>query len=255
MTNRGNFVWYELMTSDAQAAEDFYSNVVGWGAQDAGNPNMKYTLFTVDSKPVAGTMTIPEGCNTGVESMWSGYVTVDDVDQYASRVKDAGGKVTAEPQDIPNVGRFAVVADPQGAPFTLFKPSMDERGDFPKPPTAGTIGWHELLASDWKGAFEFYSGLFGWTKGETMDMGPMGTYQIIERDGEMFGAMMNNPEPASSPVWRYYICVDDITSAESRLKDKGGQVLFGPVQVPGDQWILHASDPQGIFFALVGAHA
>jgi len=255
MTKASSFIWYELLTSDAQAAESFYSSVVGWSAQDAGNPNMKYTLLTVDSKPVAGMMTIPEGCNTSVESMWSGYIMVNDVDQFASRVKDAGGKVSVEPQDIPNVGRFAVVADPQGAPFTLFKPSLDERGDFPTPPTAGTIGWHELLASDWKGAFEFYSGLFGWTKGEAMDMGPMGTYQIIERDGQMFGAMMNNPEPASSPIWRYYICVDDIASAESRVKAKDGQVLFGPQEVPGGQWILHGRDPQGVFFALVGPRA
>jgi predicted enzyme related to lactoylglutathione lyase len=252
MSNSGNFVWYELMTSDAEAAERFYSNVVGWSAQDAGHPQMKYTLLKVSEAPVAGMMTTPEGCNTGVESMWSGYIAVDDVDQFAARVRDAGGKITVEPQDIPEVGRFAIAADPQGAPFTLFKPSMQDRGDNPKPPAPGTVGWHELNTSTWKSAFEFYSGLFGWTKGEAMDMGGMGTYQIVERDGQMFGAMMNNPEPSTRPAWCYYICVDDINAAESRIKDKGGKVVFGPMEVPGEQWVLQALDPQGVSFALLG---
>jgi predicted enzyme related to lactoylglutathione lyase len=252
MSNSGNFVWYELMTSDSEAAEGFYSHVVGWGAQDAGHPSMKYTLLKVGEAPVAGMMTTPEGCDTGVESMWSGYIAVDDVDQFASRVKGAGGKITVEPQDIPEVGRFAVAADPQGAPFTLFKPSMQDRGDNPKPPAQGTVGWHELQSTDWEKAFTFYSGLFGWTKGDAMDMGPSGTYQIIERDGQMFGAMMNRSEVSLPVMWRYYFCVDDITAAEGRVKDKGGQVLFGPVEVPGGQWILHSRDPQGVWFALLG---
>ena len=136
-------------------------------------------------------MTTPEGCNTGVESMWSGYIMVDDVDQYAKRVKDAGGKITVEPQDIPECRQVCVAADPQGAPFTLFKPSMQERGDNPKPPAPGTIGWHELNTSNWKSAFEFYSGLFGWTKGEAMDMGAWAHTRSSSATAKCLARMMN----------------------------------------------------------------
>ena len=252
MGHSGKFIWYELLSSDPQGAESFYGHVVGWGAQDSGNPSVKYTLLTVNKVPVAGLMSTNDTCVTGVESMWSGHIMVDDVDQLVARVREAGGKVHMEPADIPDTGRFAIVADPQGVPFQLFKPSMADRGDYPAPPTAGTIGWHELQSSDWESAFEFYSGLFGWTKGEAMDMGPMGVYQILEKDGQMFGAMMNRSEPSGSLNWRYYICVDDITAAEKRVREKEGEVLFGPVEVPGGQWILHGRDPQGAWFALLG---
>jgi predicted enzyme related to lactoylglutathione lyase len=252
MSHSGKFIWYELLSTDPQGAEDFYKYVVGWGAKDSGNPSVKYTLLTVDGTHVAGLMATNDACVTGVEAMWSGHILVDDVDETVERVKQAGGKVHFEPMDIPNTGRFAIVADPQGAPFQLFKPSMDDRPNVPTPPTPGTVGWHELNTSDWENAFEFYSGLFGWTKGEAMDMGGMGTYQIVERAGQMFGAMMNNPEPSTRPAWCYYICVDDITAAESRIKDKGGKVVFGPMEVPGEQWVLQALDPQGVSFALLG---
>ncbi|MGH6860863.1 MAG: VOC family protein [Phyllobacterium sp.] len=255
MSQSGEFIWYELLTSDPSAAEEFYTHVVGWGAQDAGNPTVKYTLLSVDKAPVAGLMSTGDGCVTGVEAMWSGHILVDDVDRTSARIKEMGGKVHVDPMEIPGVGRFAIVADPQGVPFQLFKPSLDDRGPSPVPPAAGTFGWHELQSSDWESAFEFYSGLFGWTKGEAMDMGEQGKYQIIERDGQMFGAMMNRGEPSQSLSWRYYICVDDIAAAEARLRGKGGEVLFGPVEVPGGQWIVHARDPQGSFFALLGPHA
>jgi hypothetical protein len=252
MAHSGNFIWYELLTSDTEAAEDFYTHVVGWGAQDSGQTAMKYTLLTVDKVAVAGLMKTPEGCATDNGSMWSGYIMVDDVDKYATLVKDAGGKILMEPQDIPNVGRFAIAADPLGTPFQLFKPSMQDRGDYPAQFTPGTIGWHELHSTDWERAFGFYSGLFGWTKGEAMDMGPMGTYQIFNVDGQMYGGMMNSTEPSNPKVWRFYFIVDDIDSAEKRVKAKGGQVLFGPDPVPGGGYILQGRDPQGAFFALTG---
>lgn len=255
MSNSGKFVWHELLTSDAKAAEGFYSHVVGWGMLDAGMPDMKYTMLTVNEMAIGGLMDAPDGCATGVEHVWSGYIAVDDVDAKAAEVTAGGGKVHVEPQDIPGVGRFAIVADPQGAAFQLFKPLEPADRKNPEPPTPGTIGWNELQSSDWESAFPFYAKLFGWTKGDALDMGPMGIYQIVNREDQMFGAVMNRADPSYTIGWRYYICVDDITAAADRVKDKGGQVLFGPEEVPGGQWILHSKDPQGVFFALVGPKA
>lgn len=248
----GSFVWFELMTSDAKGAEKFYRDVVGWGAQPAGMvPGMDYTLLTVEETPAAGLMTVPaEAAAMGAKPGWIGYIAVDDVDAAAAKLKQLGGTVHKEPADIPNVGRFAIVGDPHGATFALFK---GEGADFdpPEPGTPGHVGWHELLGGNVDAAFKFYSTMFGWTKGEALDMGPMGTYQLFAHDGVPIGGMMNKPPEAPKPTWNYYINVDSTAAAIERIKRGGGQVLMGPMQVPGGSWIAMGLDPQQAAFAIV----
>ena len=251
MTKPGNFIWYELMTSDAEAAERFYGHVVGWSPKDSGHPDMRYTLLHIGEAPVAGLMAIPADCGPDMKPAWTGYIWAEDVDAKAAEVKERGGKVLREPEDIPNVGRFAVVADPQGGMFQLYAPNMTDRGDLPKPPTPGTIGWHELNTEGWEDAFAFYSKLFGWNKDRAMDMGDMGTYQLFAAGGEAIGGMMNRIDKSIPPHWAFYFCVDNIDAAQERVTSKGGQVVFGPQEVPG-AWILQCVDPQGAFFCLVG---
>jgi predicted enzyme related to lactoylglutathione lyase len=248
----GKFVWHELMTTDADAARKFYSEVVGWQTRDAGIPGMAYTVVSVGEAGVGGIMTLPAEA-AGAKPGWIGYIAVDDVDAYVGRVKQAGGAVHKPAQDIPGVGRFAVVADPQGAIFILFKGTVTEPPQQPSPQTPGAIGWNELHAKDWESAFGFYSGLFGWTKGESVDMGPMGTYQLFAAGAEAVGGMMSNFQPAPGPFWLYYFSVDAIDAAGSRVTANGGQVLQGPHEVPGGMWIMQCQDPQGASFALVGS--
>jgi uncharacterized protein len=174
-STHGKFVWYELMTTDAKAAETFYRGVVGWGAQDSGMPDMSYTLLTLGAVPVAGLMAAPkEACDAGAGPAWIGYVAVDDVDASAAQAKQEGGAIHRAPDDIPGVGRFAIIADPHGATLCLFKPDGGPQGQPPAPGTPGTAGWRELYAGDREAAFAFYAKLFGWTKAEHVDMGPMG---------------------------------------------------------------------------------
>jgi predicted enzyme related to lactoylglutathione lyase len=167
----GKFVWYELMTTDAKAAESFYSDVVGWSMRDAGVPGMSYTLLTAGGLDVAGLMASP---NANARPSWIGYIAVTDVDQYANEVQQSGGTICHVPTDIPDVGRFAVVTDPQGVAFALFKPLPRDEVEPPDPRTPGRTGWHELHAADGATAFGFYEGLFGWTKGDALDMGLIG---------------------------------------------------------------------------------
>ena len=116
------FVWYELMTSDDQAAAAFCSQVVGWQTADAGMPDMRYTLLSAGGAVIAGLMTLPQAaCDAGARPGWVGYIGVADVDGMAQRLQQAGGQVHRPPEDIPGVGRFAVVADPHGASFDLFR--------------------------------------------------------------------------------------------------------------------------------------
>lgn len=249
--SHGKFVWYELMTPDTKAAEAFYRSVVGWGARDPGIAGMPYTLFTIGESPAAGLMAIPAGAPAGTRPGWIGYVAVDDVDARAKEVAESGGAICHAPSDIPGIGRFAVVSDPQQVVFALFKPGDGAPGEPLPPQTPGRTGWHELHAADGASAFGYYSKLFGWTKGEALDMGPMGVYQLFNHDGVMAGGIFTKPPAEPVPYWLFYFNVAEINAAVERVKAGGGQILNGPMEVPGGSMIVQCLDPQGAIFALV----
>lgn len=254
-TGTGDFVWHELRTTDAKDAVEFYTHVVGWQAKSSGDPGgVPYTLLSVGDLSTAGLMQLtPQMLQGGMKPGWVGFIGVDDVDAYAKRVEQAGGKLHFAPQDIPTVGRFASVEDPQGAAFLLFKGSLEYAPPRPPAGTPGTVGWNELSANDEQSAWPFYSDLFGWTVDSTMDMGPNGTYRIFNNGGAPLGAMMTRDAKNSPvPFWLFYFNVQNIDAAATRIKEKNGQVLMGPHQVPGDLWIILGLDPQGAMFAVVG---
>lgn len=246
------FVWYELMTTDAAAAAAFYTKVVGWKAVDSGMTGMNYTLLQTGETTIGGLMALDAAaCAAGARPAWGGYVGVADVDAAAAQLKAAGGRVHFGPEDIPGVGRFAAVADPQGAGFYLFKGNAGEMPPRPPAGTPGTVGWHELHAGDGSAAFEFYSSQYGWTKDTAMDMGPMGVYQLFGAGGAAIGGMMTKTADMPVPTWLYYFCVDRADAAAERVSAAGGKVLMGPHEVPGGGWIVQCMDPQGAMFAVV----
>ena len=259
----GQFFWYELMTSDPQAALAFYGDVVGWTAQPFGDApgDEPYMVVSGSAGPVGGVMAIPaEAKDCGMTPWWGGYVGSGGVDADAARLVAAGGRVQREAEDIPGVGRFAVMADPGGATFMLLKGSSPDEMD-PVPPMAmGHVGWHELYSGAFDADLDFYTAAFGWTKGEAMDMGEMGLYQLVSQTGgsdfqSMSGAIMPQPKEMPVPLWLFYFIVGDIDAAVERVTAGGGTVLNGPMAVPGGGWIIQALDPQGAMFALVGMRA
>lgn len=246
------FVWYELMTSDPQAAEIFYKKVIGWDAKDAGMPTGPYTIVSAGTLMVGGIMAIPpEAAAMGARPSWLGYIGVDDVDSATAKVKAAGGKEFKAPSDIPGVGRFSCVTDPQGAVFMLFKGNGEPDQAPPAHGTPGHIGWRELHAGEGVSAWDFYASQFGWTKGEAMDMGPMGVYQLFASGDAPVGGMMTKTPETPMPHWLYYINVDAIDAAIVRVTEAGGKVINGPMEVPGGMWIVQGMDPQGALFALL----
>jgi uncharacterized protein len=252
---KGDFVWHELRTTDAKGAQDFYTHVVGWEAKPSGDPGgMPYTLLSVGEMHTAGLMQLtPEMLASGMRAAWVGFIGVDDVDGYAKQVEQAGGKLHCPPMDIPTVGRFVSAQDPQGAVFLLFKSLRDSAPPQLPAGTPGVVGWNELSANDGETAWSFYSGLFGWKEDRIMDMGPMGTYRLFSNGGDPIGGMMTrDPKNSPAPFWLHYFNVDDIDAAAARVQEKNGQVLMGPHEVPGGQWIILGLDPQGAMFALVG---
>jgi predicted enzyme related to lactoylglutathione lyase len=248
----GNFVWYELLTTDRKAAEAFYRDVIPWRPQDAGLPD-PYTLLCVGEAPIGGLMELPrEACDAGARAGWRGHISVHDVDTMAARVIKDGGLMHHAPEEILGVGRFATVSDPHGAMFVIFKGAGDTQGREAAPLTPGHVGWHELHAGDGERAFTFYNRLFGWTKAEAMDMGPSGKYQLFATGKEPVGAMRNKSEAMPFPCWLFYFNIDDIEAGAARTKEGGGNVLSGPHQVPGGRFVVQCHDPQGVLFALLG---
>jgi hypothetical protein len=253
MTERGEFVWYELMTTDPEGAKKFYTDVVGWGTAPFENATgMDYTMWTKGEAPVGGVMELPEEARKGgAPPHWLGYVAVPDVDATAKKTKELGGKVLHGPEDIPEVGRFAVLADPQGAVICAFKGTQDMAGDH-KDPEPGDVAWHELTTTDWEAALDFYSELFGWDKQQSMEMPEgMGTYQMYGLGERMLGGMYNKTaDMPFPPNWLYYVSTPDVDAAAKKIEKKGGKILTGPMDVPGGGRIVVAQDPQGAAFAL-----
>jgi predicted enzyme related to lactoylglutathione lyase len=211
-------------------------------------------MMTVGEAPVCGMMELcGEAREKGARPGWIGYVAVEDVDASAEEVVRQGGAVYRAPSDIPGIGRFAIVADPQGAPIALFRGASAAPAQCTPPNGPGHGGWHELRATDPEAAFEFHSKLFGWSKAEPVDMGPMGVYQLFAAGDQPIGGMMTKPEAQPAPSWLFYFNVDGVDAAAGRVQAGGGQVTAGPHQVPGGGWIAHCLDPQGGRFALVGA--
>jgi predicted enzyme related to lactoylglutathione lyase len=244
------FAWYELLTTDVEAASAFYGNVVGWGTKDASTPELAYTVLAAGEVPVGGLMELPEeGRRLGATPRWLGYVAVDDIDVTATQIRRRGGAVLLPPTNS-NIGRVSVVADPQKATFALvdgltYGPQSGGLEEL------GRVGWHELLAQDRNKVFDFYREIFGWQKDST-ETGPAEFYQLFSSAGQTIGGMLTKLPSVPQPCWLYYFNVDDIGAAARRVNSGGGRMLQGPIELSDGCWIARCVDPQGALFALQG---
>ena len=253
---RGRFVWYELSTSDPAAAKRFYTQILGWGTQDfqeTDHDNV-YTMWTNGETPVGGVWKLPaELASQGIPPNWLPYVSTEDVDETVAEATQLGARVVVPPKDIPNMGRFAILADPQGAFFALYK-SNQEMPDPDFNPQIGEGSWHELTTSDHVAAYDFYNKLVGWEKQSEMDMGGGSMYLMYGRstDSPMLGGMWtwNRPEHTMPPNWMIYFKVTNADETAERIKQAGGQILNGPMEVPGGDRVAQAMDPSGAMFGI-----
>jgi hypothetical protein len=248
---RGRFVWYELLTSDTNAAQRFYTLLIGWDTASGKAGDEPYTLFTSSQRQIAGLMALPEEARrAGAQPHWLGYVSTPSVDATIEQAEKLGARALMPAFDVPEVGRVGVFADPQGAVLGVYTP-LAPAADAGSMPVAGEISWHELMTTDHFAAFPFYEALFGWKKTELMDMGEAGLYQMYGLAGRTLGGMFNRPRDLPGPPsWLYYIHVRDVTSAVEMVHRLGGQVCNGPMEVPGGDLIAQCLDPQGAAFAL-----
>jgi predicted enzyme related to lactoylglutathione lyase len=250
-TIRGRFLWYELMTTDVDAAKAFYTAAIGWGSQPfPGAGEMPYTLFMRGEVPVGGMMALPEEARSaGAPPHWIPYMGTPDVNGTADRAKTLGATLLMGPVDLPVVGRIAVLKDPQGAIFAIYAPVSEPHAE--TDPAIGDVSWHELATTSNSADFAFYQDLFGWDKQQEMDMGPIGTYLMFGLGERMYGGVYNKPaDMPAPPHWLLYMRVPDVNSAVPRLQELGATLLNGPMEVPGGDLIAQFLDPQGAAFAI-----
>lgn len=249
----GQFIWYELTTSDVDAATKFYPRFTGWGTQPF---DKDYLMWTTGGVPFAGIFRLSDEMRQqGVPPNWMPYVESSNVDETVALAKSLGGKVMHGPAEIPTVGRFAVLQDPQGAVFGVYK-SSGSLGAWDGKAVVGRFSWHELMTTDYVKANEFYRALFGWEKTGEMDMGGGNTYLMYGKFGTGYGGMFNRtPDMAGMPpFWLVYIYVKDVGEAVAKATKAGAQVVRPQMDIPGGS-IAILGDPQGAGFALHHANA
>ncbi|MBR0797609.1 VOC family protein [Bradyrhizobium jicamae] len=252
MQNDGaSFVWYELLTTDAAAARTFYGSVLGWDSRDVSTPAFSYNLFMSGGLPRSGLMELPEeGRRQGAMPRWVGYVGVADIDATVGRIRELGGAVYVPPTGT-NIGRISIVADPQGATFGLVNDLKIDPPPLADLDASSRVGWHELLAANWRQAFDFYAAVFGWRPAEVEIPDPE-PYQLFSAGGLTAGGIFNKRPHEAVPFWLYYFNVDDVDAATSRVTAGGGRVYEGPLMLPDSSWIVRCLDPQDATFALQG---
>lgn len=262
MPSYGGFCWYELLTPDLRASLAFYGEVAAWKSEPfKAGAESGYQILISSQGPIGGVMSRSEAARTAPDPAsianlpphWMAHVLVENVDAACAAARKLEGAVRFGPEEVPDVGRFAVIADPHGASLAVFAPSP---GSKPLPPhdenQPGEFCWHELLTKDKASAFRFYSRLFGWKKRNEIPMGLMGTYLIFGTDGKDVGGMFSLPQDAPTPpTWLYYVHTDDLGAAIARVEGNGGTVLSGPMEVPDGSRVAQVADPQGALFALL----
>lgn len=244
----GQFCWYELTTPDVEASKRFYPRFTGWGTQAFGDD---YTMFTTGGVPVSGIYRLTDEMRSnGVPPNWMPYVETDNVDETAKKAKSLGGRIMAGPDDIPGTGRFAVVQDPQGATFGIYR-SSGPSGGWDGKNVVSRFSWHELMTTDYQKAFDFYSSLFGWNRTTAMDMGGGHMYQVFGQGEAQYGGMFNKMPGMESmrPFWLVYIHVDDVAKAMETATKNGAFVQRERTEIPGGT-IAILGDPTGAGFAL-----
>jgi predicted enzyme related to lactoylglutathione lyase len=248
---RGRFVWHELLTTDTKSGGAFFSKIVGWKTKAWGN-DQSYTLFVSGDRQLAGLMALPEEAKKmGAPPSWLTYIGTPDVDDTARLATSLGATVLKSPEDIPGTGRYAVLQDPQGATFGIYKSNQPAGPD--GVPAVGDFSWHELATTDAKAAFSFYQRLFGWEETSAMDMGEMGVYQMFgqSKQGRVLGGLFNkSSQMPGPPAWLAYIKVPDARKTAEAIKKAGAKVVNGPMEVPGGDWIAQGMDQQGAMFAV-----
>lgn len=237
----GSFCWVALATSDREAAQVFYGQVLGWEFE--GLPGTANALASVGGHAVAAIGPLDD---TPGPPHFHCHVSVESAGAAAERAEVLGGSVLLAPGDVGQAGRMAVLADPQGAVFCVWEPGEHIGAGTVNVP--GALTWNDLVTTDIDDAERFYGGLFGWTLEAASDDPP---YEVIHLpEGRANGGMLMAAE-GTPPAWLAYFAIEDVAAGTARAEAAGATVVTGPTDVPAGTFVV-LSDPQGAVFCLFG---
>jgi predicted enzyme related to lactoylglutathione lyase len=243
--HRGEFVWHDLMTPNSAGAHEFYGKLLGWKPQ-TWDKDPSYVMFAARSGPVGGAVE-----SRTISPHWLPYISTSGVDDTVAAATRLGAHIVTAAAPLPNGGRYAVLADPQGAAFGVY--ASADAAEEAAAPQPGDFSWHELATSVAPSiAFGFYAALFDWDEMQQYDMGPMGMYLIFGRNGRQLGGMFDKGAQGKpgAAYWLGYVSVTDLEGTVERAKASRGSVLVAPMDVPGGDRIAQLMDPYGAFIAL-----
>jgi uncharacterized protein len=236
----GKFVWHEQVSSDPKQAQDFYTRLFGWSTEAFKPGEVDYTMISSGGQSHGGFAKAKEGAPP---PHWLSHIRVEKLDDTVEKAKRAGGKLAAGPFEMGEVGRVAIIADPQGAYVGAYEPASEG------PPAEGVFVWDELGTTDVDGAQRFYENVFGWT---TQDMGPdYGGYRVFNRGGTGIAGVMTVPDTSIPPFWQPYVAVDDPNATAAKAAELGGSAPMEPMDVPKVGRIAVLRDPQGATFGII----
>ena len=243
----GAFCWVELSSTDLDGAKAFYGELFGWQADDRPvGETYVYSMQMLGGKAVAAIAPQPDQQReAGVPAMWNNYLSVADADAVAARAKELGAAVHAAPFDVMDVGRMAVIQDPQGAYFMLWQPRAHFGAALVNEP--GALVWNELGSPDLDASSAFYSGLFDWQIAPFE--GSPEQYLAIKNGSANNGGIRPLAPSGAPPHWLAYFGVDGLDAALDRVGELGGTVHAGPIDIQIAR-IAVVADPQGAVFAL-----
>jgi predicted enzyme related to lactoylglutathione lyase len=236
--------WADHSSSDPEAAASFYSGIFGWETENVMPPDAggQYFMARVRGRDVAA---LSSQMSPG-PVVWTTYITVDDADATAAKVQDAGGRVLAEPFDVFDSGRMAILQDSQGAILSLWQPRAHIGAGLVNAP--GALSWNDLVTPDVEASAAFYRDLFGWTIEETP--GSDGRYWTITNEGRLNGGLLPMI-PEGHPAWNLYFAVEDCDAAVARAGELGGGTIMGPMELPNGSSFAILRDPQNAVFSVL----
>lgn len=241
----GSFCWTDLGTSDQDAAKTFYSRVFGWTADDRPMGPGIYSMMQLRGRDAAAIYGLaPEQLSMGVPSAWLSYISVSDVDASAEKAQALGAAIHVPPFDVMEVGRMALVADPQGALFALWQAKKHAGAQLANEP--GTWCWNELATSDLEGAETFYTALFGWTAKKSPDY-----VEWYDGTAVRGGMMALKAGQGAPPHWMVYFAVADCDATVELAKSAGATLYFGPIDVETVGRFAVMADPQGAVLSVI----
>jgi hypothetical protein len=243
--NPGTFCWIDLATTDIDSAKSFYGDLFGWSLEDGpAGEGQTYTMATIDKRSICGMSAQPEEMK-GAPPVWTSYISVRSADDTAKKATSLGATILAEPFDVMEFGRMAVIADTTGGTFAIWEPRAHHGAQVVQEPN--TLCWNELLTNDTSKASEFYGSLFGWTA----DM--KGDYTEFKNGDQVVGGMMKITEQMGDlPThWGVYFSVANVDRVAERVKALGGREYKAPADIENVGRFACFADPQGGGFAVI----